>query len=159
MKKLVTLLCALVLCLSVFNVASACGKYPDDYNAFATGNDIVRNVGNGHQKAIEFAEVCSICGKVGGYTYEYVGGIYSHWSNGQRHNYHSGRQHYFYSVCTVCYAQYNTKSGLCPGSDTKPHITEASAHFLEACIKFGFILGYLKVQLSGIPILIHSAIT
>lgn len=133
MKKLVALLCMLVLCLSVFNVASACGKYPDDYITSRTGNDRYRNMGSdGHQWAIEFAEVCTKCGGLHGYVYMYTGNILPHQLKKQ--NYHSGQYHYFYSSCTVCYAQYDRKRGLCPGTDTIPHITEYSAQPYAVCL-------------------------
>ncbi len=136
MKKLVTLLCALVLCLSVFNVASACGKYPDNYIASPTGDERYRSINaTQHQMAVEFAEICSKCGQFRGYTYVYTGDPFRHRSGGERYNYHSGGRHYFYSSCTVCYGQYNKKSGLCPGSDTIPHITEVSAQSIEVCLQ------------------------
>lgn len=133
MKKLVALLCMLVLCLSVFNVASACGKYPDDYVASPTGNNMYRSIsGTQHQMAVEFADVCTICGRLHGYRYVYTGDKFQHRSGGERYNYHSGNSHYFYSQCTICHGQYNVKSGLCPGN---PHITEVSAHSIAVCLE------------------------
>lgn len=114
MKKLVTLLCALVVCLSVCNVASACGKYPDDYVASPTGNNIMRSMGKeGHQKAYEFAEICTLCGGLHGFSYLYLGKMEPHEAEGQRYNQHdSPRQ--LYAQCTVCYGPFNTITALTP---------------------------------------------
>lgn len=128
MKKLVTLLCALVLCLSVFSAASACGKYPDDYIASRTGNDIMRTVGEeGHQLAIEFAEVCTICGRLHGFSYAYLGKLMPHESEGQRYYQHIPPRH-FYSQCTVCNALFNKTAALVPpDADPTPRmISKAS---------------------------------
>ncbi len=106
MKKLVTLLCALVICLSVFNVASACGQYPDDYIASRTYNDIMRSIGEeGHQLAIEFAEVCTLCGRYHGFSYVYLGEIFPHASAVQRDDQQDSPRHPD-AQCTVCYAQF-----------------------------------------------------
>lgn len=99
MKKLVALLCALMICLSVFSGASACGKCPDNYIASRTGNDIMRSIGEeGHQMAVEFASLCTICGQLKGFCYVYTGEIMPHTSEGQGDD----QQH---SQCTVCHAQ------------------------------------------------------
>ncbi len=114
MKKLVTLLCALVVCLSVCNGASACGKYPDDYIASRTRYDIMRCVGEeGHQLAIEFADVCTICGGLHGFHYIYLGKPVPHESDGQRY-YQSVPPRQFYSQCTVCHAPFNRTAALVP---------------------------------------------
>lgn len=110
MQKLVTLLCVLVICLSVFNGASACGKCPDNYIATRTYNDIMRSIGNeGHQLAIEFATVCTICGQLRGFAYVYKGEIVPHESAGQGYD-----QQQLYSQCAVCYGQFKTTAASVP---------------------------------------------
>lgn len=114
MKRLVSLLCALVLCLSVFNGASACGKYPNDYIASRTGYDIMRSVGKeGYQLAIEFAEVCTLCGRLHGFSYIYLGKPVPHESAGQGYDQQHSSRH-FDSQCTVCNVQSQRTAALVP---------------------------------------------
>ncbi len=123
MKRLVALMLAVAVCLSVVGVAMAEDGQPGVCNHAFTETKNVKydQITNSHHRETWSHEKfeCPKCGatKPGFKPYLEVKTVTHSSRDGKTYNYHLGDYHYFYQVCR-CNLRINQTKALCPGGDS-----------------------------------------
>lgn len=123
-KKLVALVCVVVLCLAMVSEALASGNsgcnHTWEWQYGGKSYDRMMKVSDEyHRNHLYFVKICNQCGTMGGSTYivDEASSYIVHRYTGTTYDYHQGLTHYFYKVCDVCYGRYNETPKACPGGD------------------------------------------
>ncbi len=119
MKRLVALMLAVAVCLSVVGVAMADDGYPGKcFHDYDDKEETI--IGYETFSSTEHYEVYSIryrCTKCGSITLSQTKKLWSHMSKDNKtYNYHLDGYHYFYQLC-ACGTRINQTSAPCPGGN------------------------------------------
>jgi len=121
-KKLLALVCSIVLCLSVFNVAQACPDGQECEFKLQGPFEEYRNLGNGyHKMCYAFVRICIHCGQNNGTTYGNCFPPELHTPSTRITDVHVGENHVFFRTCVYCNAMCDVYTVPCPGGDN--HVT------------------------------------
>ncbi len=120
MKRLVALMLAVAVCLSVVGVAMADDGQPGKcmHSRTEIGRSIIRYkpcTSTQHAVIWSIKLECRLCGDISYLQSEEYEGHYV--QNDTWYNYHLGDYHYFYQVCR-CNLRINQTKALCPGGDS-----------------------------------------
>ncbi len=133
MKRLVALMLAVAVCLSVVGVAMADGGQPGRHKCLYDETVTTRYEQYSTTQHIVIEDHACICKECGDDWYFEDWDFENHSSKDNKtYNYHLGNYHYFYQLC-VCGESINQTSAPCPGGDN--HI--------------GIILGFPPVVLEA----------